>query len=186
MSYNESAQPIEPALDRWFALRVRSNFEKPVATMLRGNGYTEFLPLYLKTSRWSDRVKQIELPLFPGYVFARFDVTKRLPILKMPGVLHVVGVGRTPQPLEESELAAVQRVVASGLPVKPWPFLRTGQLVKVQLGALTGLEGIVLDIKSTVRLIISLTLMQRSVAVEIDREWVKPVASSLMAPTASA
>ena len=125
--------------------------------------------MYPGTSRWSDRTKRIELPLFPGYVFARFDVVKRLPVLKVPGVMHVVGFGRTPEPVDETELAAIERLVASGLPVQPWPYLRTGGVVKIRRGALTGLEGTVLEIKNTYRLVVSLTLMQRSVAVEIDR-----------------
>ncbi len=98
----------------WYALRVRSNCEKLVSLTLRGKGYTEFLPLYRKLSRWSDRKKQIDLPLFPGYVFSRFDVNHRLPIISTPGIVHVVGFGSKPEPIQEEEVVAIQRFVTSG------------------------------------------------------------------------
>ena len=166
------------AIQHWFALRVRSNCEKMAASMLRGKGYPEFLPLYRKASRWSDRIKNVELPLFPGYVFARFDVCKRLPVLTVPGVMHIVGIGKAPEPVDDAELNAIQRFVASGLPVEPWPFLRAGEAVRVERGSLSGLEGILLEIKNSYRLVVSLSLLQRSVAVEIDRDCVAPMVKS--------
>jgi transcription antitermination factor NusG len=161
----------------WFALRVRSNSEKLVAFALRGKGYDEFLPLYRKLSRWSDRKKQIELPLFPGYVFSRFDVNQRLPILIIPGVMQVVGFGNKPEPVADEELRAVERFVASGLPVEPWPFLKVGESVLVDDGPLAGLEGTLVEVKNRYRIVVSLTLLQRSVAVEIDRDCIRPVTS---------
>jgi transcription antitermination factor NusG len=158
--------------DQWFALRVRSNCERTVAVMLQGKGYTEFLPTYRKPSR--SLVRNVELPLFPGYVFSRFDITRRLPILTTPGVVHVVGFGQKPEPINEDEISAIQRFVASGLVVEPWPFLQVGDTVVVECGALAGLEGILVEKKNQYRMVVSLTLLRRSVAVEIDRDWIRP------------
>src|SRR5438105_14577000 len=95
----------------WYALHVRTRFEKVVARSLRGKGYEEFLPLYRRVNRWSDRIKEIELPLFPGYVFCRFNPQDRLPVLTIPGVNAVVGIGKNLLPVDESELSAVRAVL---------------------------------------------------------------------------
>jgi transcription antitermination factor NusG len=159
----------------WFALQVRSRHEKNIATLMHGKGYEPFLPLYKGRRRWSDRFKEMELPLFPGYLFCRFDVQNRLPVLTTPGVFLVVGRARTPVPVDDSEIAAIQKIVASGLEGKPWPFLQVGARVRIECGALCGLEGILLDFKGRHRLVVSVTLLQRSVAVEIDGAWLSPV-----------
>ncbi len=159
----------------WFALRVRSRYENTVATFLGGKGYEWFLPLYKSRRRWSDRIKEIELPLFPGYVFCRFDLQHRLPILTTPGVVTVVGIGKRPIPIDDGEIAAIQAAVRSELPSRPWPFLEIGQRVRVEYGPLCGLEGILLDFKGHHRLILSVILLQRSVAVEVDGAWVIPI-----------
>lgn len=168
----------------WFALQVRSGYERMVTAHLDGKGYERFLPLYKCRRRWSDRFKELELPLFPGYVFCRFNVLNRLPILVIPGVFSVVGMGKTAVPVEETEIAAIQAAVKSGLPSQPWPFLHIGDRVRVDYGALWGLEGILLGFKGRHRLVLSLTLLQRSVAVEIDDTWVRPIRQQPRAPTA--
>jgi len=161
----------------WFALTIKRNWEKHVAELLRGKGYECFLPQYRSRRRWSDRYKEIELPLFPGYVFCRFDPTRRLPILTTPGVVTVVGNGRVPIPVDDSEIAAVRRVVSADLQVQPWPYLHVGQRVAIEDGVLAGLEGILLDVKKSWRLVVSVDLLQRSVAVEVDRAWVRPLSA---------
>lgn len=163
---------------RWFALRVRSHCEKPIAAILHNKGYQEFLPLYRSRRRWSDRTKQLELPLFPGYVFCRFDPCDRLPILTTPGLVHIVGIGKTPVPVDDQEIEAIHAIIRSGLAAEPWPFVKVGNLVRINHGALCGLEGILLEFKKRHRLLVSVTLLQRSVAVEIDRDWVSLVRSS--------
>ena len=169
-------------MKHWYALRVRSNFEKVVQTGLSNRDIEEFLPSYEKKSRWSDRVKKIERPLFPGYVFGRFDAASRLPILMIPGVVHVLGNSAGPIPIDEEELQAIRRTVESGLLVMPWPYLNVGDEVVVEEGVLSGLQGILARVKDSVRVVVSLTLLQRSVAVELDRDCVRPVrASSLVA-----
>jgi transcription antitermination factor NusG len=120
----------------WYAIHVQSKFEQLAATTLRGKGYQEFLPLYRARRRWSDRVKQLDLPLFPGYFFCRFDVCRRLPILTTPGVVSIVGAGKTPVPVPDDEIAAVQAVVRSGLAALPWPYLTVGSRVWIERGPL--------------------------------------------------
>src|SRR6267143_2285280 len=159
----------------WYALRVRSRYEHTVATHLQGRGYESLLPLYKCRHRWSDRFKEIDLPLFPGYVFCQFDSLNRLPILSIPGVVHVVGVGRTPVPIDESEIAAIQAAVKSGLPRQPWPFLEIGHRVRIACGPLSGVHGILLCFRGHHRLVLSVTLLQRSVAVQVDEAWVQPL-----------
>jgi transcription antitermination factor NusG len=96
----------------------------------------------------------------------------RLPVLMTPGVLQIVGVGKTPIPVEEEEIASIQRVGKSGLPTMPWPYLEVGNVVRIEEGPLRGLTGIVQKIKSGLKLVLSVSLLQRSVAVEIDRQWI--------------
>lgn len=169
----------------WFALQVRARYENYVATLLGGKGYESFLPLYKCRRRWSDRIKEVELPLFPGYLFCRFNPHKRLPILLTPGVVLIVGIGRTPAPVDEEEIAAIQTVVKSGLPAQPWPFLQIGQRLRIDYGALCGLEGILLELKGHRRIVVSVTLLQRSVAVELDSDWVSPIRQQCQPHTAA-
>ncbi len=162
----------------WYALRVKSNFERATTTILSGKGYETYLPLYRQLRTWSDRRNITEVPLFPGYVFAQFDVGNRLPVLTTPGVVHVVPPNRPPIPVDEAELNSVRAAVESGLPVGPHPFLRAGQHVVITRGSMTGVEGILVQVKRAFRLVVSVTLLQRSVAVEIDRDWVRPISTS--------
>lgn len=162
----------------WFALQVRARYEQGVADHLDGKGYELFLPLYKCRKRWSDRVKEVEAPLFPGYLFCRLNPQDRLPILKTPGVIQVVGSNRTPTAVDEHEIQAIQAMVASGIPNQPWPFLATGDRVRIESGPLSGLEGILVEFKGNHRLVLSVTLLQRSVAVEIDSAFVTSLRSS--------
>jgi len=166
--------PGASASERWFALRVKSNFERIAALHLREKGYQEFLPSYTVRSRWSDRVKNIEKPLFPGYVFCNFSPHLRLPVLTTPGVLHIVGIGKEPVSIDEFEIEAVWKTLRSGLGLQPWPFLQVGEKVVVERGPLTGVEGIVARFKGEYRLVLSINLLQRSIAAEIQREWIRP------------
>ena len=125
-----------------------------------------------------DRVKQVELPLFPGYLFCRFDVNSRLPILVTPGVKLIVGCGKTPVAVSEGEIGAIRNVIESGAAAEPWPFLTAGQRVRIQDGSLAGLEGILLQVKTSWRIVLSVDLLQRSVAVEVDRASVVPVSTA--------
>jgi transcription antitermination factor NusG len=161
--------------DPWFALQVRSRYENIVTAHLSGKGYEYFLPLYKCRRRWSDRFKEIECPLFPGYVFCRLNPLNRLPILMIPGVSLIVGMGKTPIPIDEAEIAAIQSAVKSGLPSQPCPFVQIGQRVRIEHGPLCGLEGVLLDFRGRHRLVLSVTLLQRSIAVQVEDAWVTPI-----------
>jgi transcription antitermination factor NusG len=170
----------DESVEKWYALRVTSNFEKATAQALRGRGLEDFLPLYCRVQETpTGGSRKVEVPLFPGYVFGRFDISHRLPVLTIPGVLHIVGFGRTPAPVDTEELTAIRRVLGSGLHVEPWPFLKVSERVSIERGPLRGLEGVVLRLKGTCRLIVSVTLLQRSIAAEIDRESVRPLPSRI-------
>jgi transcription antitermination factor NusG len=159
----------------WFALQVRTRQEASVAQQLNGQGYERFLPLYKLRKRWSDRIKEVNSPLFPGYLFCRFNPQDRLPILKTPGVIQIVGFNNGPAAVDEAEINSIQTLVAAGVPHQPWPFLAAGDRVRIESGPLLGLEGILIDVKRSHRLVLSVTLLQRSVAVEIDSALVAAV-----------
>ena len=156
----------------WFALQTRYRSENLVATQLRGKGYEPFLPVCKSRRRWSDRVKELELPLFPGYVFCRFNGLNRLPVLTTPGVRQIVGNGNTPIPLSENEIISLQTVIKSDLPIQPFPFLQIGQKVRIEEGVLAGVVGNVIRCKQSLRLVLSITLLQRSVLLEIDQHQI--------------
>ncbi|HYL36168.1 MAG TPA: UpxY family transcription antiterminator [Bryobacteraceae bacterium] len=161
----------------WFAVRVRSNFERIVEAHLRQRGYEQFAPSYKLERLWSDRKKEIDHFLFPGYVFCRFDPNDRLPVLTVPGVVGLVGFGKVPAPIPDQEMERVRRMVQSGLLVSPWPFLEVGQSVLIERGPLAGMEGILIDAKGKFRLVVSIQLLKRSVSAEVDRNWVRPIRS---------
>ena len=159
----------------WYALRVRPRYEKMVASTLVTKGYEGFLPLYRHRSRWSDRMREVLLPLFPGYLFCRFDVNKRLPILVTPGVIQVVGIGRELYPVDDDEIAALKSIVFSGLQTEPRSYLNIGTQVRIELGPLSGVEGILTGKRGARKLVVSVNLLLRSVAVEVNESWVVPV-----------
>jgi transcription antitermination factor NusG len=166
---------IDPKNYPWFALRLRSKYEKITATHLRERGYEEFAPSYKVEKRWSDRTKQIDQFLFPGYLFCRFDPHDRLPILTAPGVVDVVGFGKSPEHIPDAEIERVRIMVGSGLLVTPYPYLQVGQSVLIERGPLTGLEGILVEVKGKTRLVVSVNLLQRSVSAEVDRHSIRPI-----------
>ena len=164
----------------WFAIRVRSRYETRVATELKQKGYDEFLPMYDCVRRWSDREKAVQQPLFPGYLFCRFRVRERLPILKTANVITIAGSGKTPIAVGDDEIDALKAVIRSDLPAMPWGHVAVGSKVYIERGPLAGLEGIALNVEKKFRLIVSVPLLQRAVAVEIDRSWARPVKVSRM------
>jgi len=159
---------------QWFALRVRSRFEKVVALAARSKGFEDFLPLHRRRQRWSDRSKWLEVPLFPGYIFCRLNPEDRFSLLTIRGVMHIVGIGRIPEPVDEQEIMAIQQAVCSDAPVEPWPFVEAGQRVRLSSGPLTGLEGILVSNEAQLRVVVGLTILKRSVAVKVERDWVEP------------
>jgi transcription antitermination factor NusG len=162
----------------WYVIRLRSNFEKGATASLKDKGYSAFLPSYRTRRKWSDRIKEVEVPLFPGYTFCRFDPRCKLPILMCPGVISILESADGPIPVPEQEIAAVQAMLNSGLPFGACPFLQEGQPVMVERGPLKGTEGVVVRTKGAYRLVVSVFLLQRSIWAEIDRDAVRVLPSA--------
>jgi len=159
----------------WYGIRTRPNHERVAATVLRGKGYEPYLPVYSLYRRRAKVSVESQHPLFPGYVFCRFDANKRLPILTTSGVISVLGFGNEPAPIPDEEIEAVSAALCSGLPAVPCAYLREGQRVRVTQGSLLGVEGILLKQKNQVRMVISVTMLQRSISVEIDSDWLASI-----------
>ena len=158
-------------VERWYALQLRTRWESSTASLLSTKGYQTFLPTS-KTLRQVRGTSSVhETALFPGYVFCRFNACNRLPVLVTPGVIAVVGRGRIPLPVEDSEIESLQRAVSTGLPIEAWPFLEVGQMVRIEEGALAGIEGIH-------RIVLSVSLLRRSVALEVHRSAIRPSSSA--------
>lgn len=130
-----------------------------------------YLPTYVSIRRWTDREKAIDTPMFPGYVFCRLDPSRRLKVLTIPGVVHFVGIGDTPVPIDDEEIAMLRTAAQSGLPAEPWPFPEIGTRIQLVDGPLAGVEGIFIGDSRKQRLVVSITLLKRSVAIEIERHW---------------
>jgi len=156
----------------WFAILVRTSREKSAALFLENEGYECFLPISKYMRRWSDRMKEVETPLFPGYLFCRMNPDNRVPVLMTPDVVHITGVGETLLPVDEQQISAIQHVGKSGVSMIPWPYLQTGQVVCLENGPLNGLSGIILRIKSGLKFVLSVSLLRRSVAVDVNRGWI--------------
>lgn len=159
----------------WRALQVRSSLETRAFETLKQKGLDVFLPTYARRRRWSDRWKLVQSPLFPGYVFCRLNRETRPQVLATPGLICIVSFGTEFATVDETEINSIRAVCNSDLPYGPYPFLQEGRKVRVTSGPLRGAEGTVLRLKSKVRLVVGITLLQRAVAVELDRELVAPV-----------
>ena len=161
-----------PGVLPWYGIRTKSNQEKTTATILAAKGYEQYLPMYQARRHWTDRTVDVSLPLFPGYVFCRFDAKRRLPIVSTPGVVCIIGFGAEPAPIPDAEVEAIQNVLSSGFSPEPCPYLQEGQRIRVKSGPLKGLEGILQKKKSEYRLVVSVAMLQRSICVEIDRDHI--------------
>ena len=167
---------VRNTLSKWFAVRVRTRYEKKVAASLEYRGIEHLLPLFKANRRWSDRIAEVDLPLFPGYVFGRFQAEARLKVLTVPGVIGIVSTGKIPIPLDDKEVTSLQTAVNSGFFLQPWPFLKVGDRLTLLDGPLRNVTGILTQFKGSNTLVLSISLLQRSVAVSVDRAWVQPAA----------
>jgi transcription antitermination factor NusG len=165
----------------WYALHTRHQHEKCVHQVLTGKGFDAFLPLYTTAHQWKDRVKRVSLPLFPCYVFLHGPLDHWLPVLTTPGVHAVVGCGGRPAPISNDEIEAIRRVIESPVKAEPHPFLKCGDHVRVTAGPLRGLEGLLLRKKNWCKLLLSVEMLQRSVAVEVDAAMVQRIGSRTQA-----
>ena len=171
-----ASAPVSSAAEgHWYALVVQPKHEKAVDEYLRRRGLAALCPTYQARKRWSDRIKVVDLPLFAGYVFSCFSYAQRIVALGTAGVRSIVGFGSKPQPIPDAEIAALQSIRTSGFPMRPWPYLRAGQRVQVVKGCLAGLEGILAREKDLFRVVVSVEMLMRSVAVEVERDSIAPV-----------
>jgi transcription antitermination factor NusG len=161
--------------DPWVAVVVRPRAERKVQTGLTNAGLETFVPWHGVRRRWSDRVKVLEQNLFPGYIFCRSTFSERLLVMNQPGVEWVVSFDRTPALIPDDQIAALRVAVSSGLPLGPWPFLKSGQRVRIERGVLAGIEGTLTRDSTAWRIVVTVEALQRSVAVEVDRDLVRPV-----------
>jgi len=160
---------------RWHALYTRHQHEKLVAHSLTGKGFDIFLPLYRAVHRWKDRWKELELPLFPNYLFILGGLDRMLNILTTPGVHSLVAWGGRPADIPQNEIDAVRRLVESPLRIQQHPFIKCGDRVRIKSGPLEGIEGILVRSKSAYRLVLSVEMLARSAAVEVDVSMVERI-----------
>jgi transcription antitermination factor NusG len=164
---------------KWFAIQVKSKCEPAVAQALRQKGYEDFLPLYRIRKQWSDRWKEIELPLFAGYVFCRFSLEEtRAPIVTTPGVVKILGAGQELTPISDIEIDNVRAVLNRKVEATPCRYGQIGDKVRVIFGPLTGVEGILTAHRKRFQLVLSVTTVQGSIAVEIDETHVVKIESN--------
>jgi transcriptional antiterminator RfaH len=162
----------------WFAVLVKPRFEFSVSELLRRKGYEEFVPAVKQRREWSDRLKTVECPLFPRYVFCRFRFDQRVPILNTPGVVRIVSFGSTPCSIPDYEIENLRTIQRASIDPEVCEYIPSGQKVRVEDGPLVGLEGVFVEAKSGCRVVISVHLLQRSAYVEIDRNCLRPIAAA--------
>jgi transcription antitermination factor NusG len=164
----------EQSVPHWYALYTCPRHEKRVARQIEERRISCFLPLYRSVRRWKDRRKELELALFPGYVFVRVALQDRLQVLNLPGVVRLVTFNGKPAELPESELESLRRGLAGRVPMAPHPYLKVGHRVRLKSGPMAGLEGILRRRKEGLRLVVSVEMLMRAVAVEVDEADVGP------------
>lgn len=165
----------ESALFPWYVTYTCPRHEKHVARQFEERGISFFLPLYKSMRRWKDRKKQIELPLFPGYVFVQMKSDNRVDLLRVPGVVHLVSFQGRPAAVAGAELEVLRRGVIGCSVLRPHPYLKAGRKIRIRGGAMAGVEGILVRRKESARVVLSISLIQRSVAMEIDETDVEPI-----------
>lgn len=159
----------------WYAAYTHARHEKRVAQQLQERGIEHFLPVYRSVRRWKDRQKELDLVLFPGYVFTRIDAGDKLRVLRLPGVVRFVSFNGQPAPLDGEDLNALRNALEQGLRAEHHPYLTVGRRVKVVRGPLAGARGLLVRIKANYRIVISLDAIMRSVSVEINEADIEPL-----------
>ena len=160
---------------RWYAAYTCANHEKRIREQLEQRSVESFLPLYETVRRWKDRRTRLQLPLFPGYLFVRIATADRLRVLQVPGVVRIVGFNGQLTALPDQEIESFKKGLASGIRAEPHPFLTIGRRVRIKAGPLEGHEGILLRRKGSLRVVLSIELIQRSVVVDVDVADVEPL-----------
>jgi transcription antitermination factor NusG len=179
---NTSLPLITPALEvllgersihPWYALKVRGGSELATVQALESRGFRPYCPTQKERRRYSDRMKVVEKPLFPGYVFCSFDVQKKLPVISCPGVDYIVGFSSAPTPIPDAQLQSVRRMVAAGASSCERP--AAGDRVRITHGPLTGVEGILVQEAHGTRLVVSIELLNRAASLLVDQDHTTPV-----------
>jgi transcription termination/antitermination protein NusG len=165
----ESSQQLLP----WYALKVRTGAETSTALGLSNRGFDLFVPLYRAQLRYSDRTKMVQRAAFPGYLFCRFDAKQKAPVLSSPGVLYTVSFSGATLPIPETDIDTIRKTLDAG--AHPVDYLRVGQRVRIQQGALAGIEGLLTRYEGKDHLTVSVHLLQRSVSLRIDSRYVMPL-----------
>jgi transcription antitermination factor NusG len=159
----------------WYAAYTSANHEKRVAEQLAQRSVENFLPLYQSVRRWKDRRVKLQLPLFPGYVFVRLVLPDRMQVLQIPGVAKLVGFNGTPTALPQEEIDSLRTSLEGGVRAEPHPFMTAGRHVRVKYGPLAGMTGILVKRKNRARFVVSVELIQRAIAIEIEETDLEPV-----------
>ncbi len=175
LSFTSNLSPILNDHLCWYALYTYPRHEKAVAEQLESKAVEAFLPTFTTESRWKDRRVRIQTPVFAGYVFARISPGQRSKVLNAPGVIRMLSFNGAPAPIDDSEIEAVKLCLERGAALKPCPFLEVGDRVRVRSGILEGLEGLISRCKNDRRLIVPITLINQSVAIEIDVQLLEPL-----------
>ena len=175
---------VEPGLrpylqPHWYAAYTCANCEKRVASELQARTVEHFLPLYSSVRRWKDRRVRLDFPLFPGYIFVRLALRDRQRVVQIPSVVRLVGFNGLPAALPDTEMEIMRSGLSGRLRAEPHPFLTIGRRVRITGGPFAGLEGVLKRGKSNLRVVVSLDLIQRSVAVEVDAADIRPVANTI-------
>jgi transcription antitermination factor NusG len=156
----------------WYALEVKSLREISVSRLLRAKGYEEFTPCYTLQRRQLDRTRLVEVPYLPGYVLCRYDGANNAKIVTTPGVIRIVKFCNAPAVIPEEEIRSLKIVTESGIGAKAYPFFNCGQKVEIQSGPLQGAKGRIAVVQKNCKLVVSIELLQRSIAVSVDQRWV--------------
>jgi transcription elongation factor/antiterminator RfaH len=157
----------------WYAAYTRSRHEKRVAQQLEQKAVESFLPLYATVHRWKDRHARIDVPLFPGYVFVRLQLHERNKVLETPGVVGLLSFQGKPAEIPERDIELLRRALQKRFRAEPHPYLKVGQRIRIRLGPLAGLEGILVHKKPSLRVVLSVDLIMRSISVDIDHTAVQ-------------
>jgi len=159
----------------WYALYTRSRHEKTVSEQLGQRSVDHFLPLYESIRKWKNGRFKVQLPLSPGYLFVHMDLKDRLPVLQVPGVVSLVGFNGVPAPLPQADIETIRHALSKGVQAQPHRYLKVGSRVRIKGGALEGMQGILLRKKGQLRVVVSVDLIMRSIAIDVDASEVEPV-----------
>ena len=165
---------VEP---QWFAIQTRSRHEKKVADELAGRGVEVFLPMVTRTRKWSDRVKKVDFPLFAGYAFVHIapEPKTRVKVLSSHGVVRFIGPTAIGTPIPSNEIESLRTALVNDIALRPMPFLKIGQRVRIRSGALAGMEGILIGTRGSHQLVVSISSIERSVSLAIEGYDIEPI-----------